>query len=142
VESGRPRAVPPPLEPPGQQLASGPGDGSLARIGGATAPTRSRQESILTGRGLHCIEGSLKVYLLFDEDTGQWAVDPVSVDGYALDESLLEASSECGCGDEQACELVRQRADKTSTPSGAELRDLLSAALSGPRDPRGPRGVV
>jgi hypothetical protein len=79
----------------------------------------------------HRIEESVVVYVTVRN--GQWAIDPVNLDGYALDPRHDRGAStgECECGDPTACAVAKTAADKLPFPTGRDLALMLIDALTG-----------
>lgn len=75
-----------------------------------------------------------KVYLVWDWEGKAWAMDPRSVDGYALD-GLYELDTDglrvSDMTEEERAEY--ERADQARLPDAMELYDLLGDALGIPR---------
>jgi hypothetical protein len=82
----------------------------------------------VTAAPQHRIESSVQVYLLFDGE--RWVVDPITLDGSALD-GLTVDGSECECGDTEAHVAEMAKASEVRAPTGAQLISLLREAAGG-----------
>ena len=94
---------------------------------------------------LHRIEESVKVYLLFDTATGKWEIDPVCLDGTALDGLSGGAFINCPDMDEHhrapaghpngdtdadsGCRQAQNVANYTNLPNAHELFRMLADEL-------------
>lgn len=77
----------------------------------------------------HRIETAAKVYLVFDQETDKWVVDPVTMDGASLDSGSLD-DSECECERGPGHNVAIAAALHAAIPTGNELiRLLIDAAL-------------
>jgi len=82
--------------------------------------------------GRHRIEQTVRVYLLLDTD-GSWSVDPIMMDGHALDGLVYGAGNgTCGHADpalDVECNYLKMAADDAARlPTGAELTALMATA--------------
>lgn len=81
--------------------------------------------------GGHVIETDVIVHLYFDCNSRKWKVDPVTVDGYPLDQAFQHSpvNGECGCSNKIECQRIAYEAWKTAHPTGGELITLLGEAI-------------
>lgn len=78
----------------------------------------------------HYIEQSVQVYLHFE--AGQWVIDPITLDGYALDSvhGSGASNSACECGSSTECQAARAVANTADLPTGRQLYTLLGEAIN------------
>jgi hypothetical protein len=89
----------------------------------------------------HRTEGTVLVYLLWDDDARRWIVDPVSADGHPLDRhqwmedpdlNVWRMTETCTCDEqhEDACREQALRALNAPMPTAEELAIRLTAAIA------------
>jgi len=87
----------------------------------------------------HRTEGTVLVYLLWDDAANRWIVDPVSADGHPLDRhpwmddddlNVATMTGSCDCPDDDACEVQARRALDARMPTAEELAIRLTAAIA------------
>lgn len=83
-----------------------------------------------TDSGDHRVEQTVEVYLRFED--GRWVIDPVTLDGFALDtvRGTGSSTSECECGSPDECRAAREAADAVDPPTGRQLHTLLGEAIN------------
>lgn len=83
-----------------------------------------------TDPGDHDIELAVQVYLRFEG--GRWEIDPVTLDGFALDtvRGTGANTSACECGNPHECRAALAAADTVDPPTGRQLHTLLGEAIS------------
>lgn len=80
----------------------------------------------------HKIEEVARVYLLWDDATGEWVIDPICMDGSSLDGSTDGVVINCGDHedhedvDNDVCEQEAVRAGLTNLPNARELLHMLA----------------
>ena len=81
--------------------------------------------------GAHYIEEAVSVYLMRHPAEDRWVIDPLTIDGCALDSThdTYPSNSECRCEDEPVCDTVTNRMAEQPLPSGEELMVMLADAL-------------
>ena len=82
--------------------------------------------------GAHYIEEAVSVYLMRHPSQDRWVIDPLTIDGCALDSThdTYPSNVECQCGQGDAvCTAVRDRMSHYPLPSGEELMVMLADAL-------------
>ncbi|WGJ88292.1 hypothetical protein [Gordonia sp. SMJS1] len=82
--------------------------------------------------GAHYIEEAVSVYLMRHPTQDRWVIDPLTIDGGALDSThdTYPSNVECHCGqDDAVCDTVTNRMAEQPLPSGEELMVMLADAL-------------
>ena len=82
--------------------------------------------------GAHYIEEAVSVYLMRHPSQDRWVIDPLTIDGCALDSThdTYPSNVECQCGqDDAVCDTVTNRMAEQPLPSGEELMVMLADAL-------------
>ena len=82
--------------------------------------------------GAHYIEEAVSVYLMRHPSQDEWVIDPLTIDGCALDSThdTYPSNVECQCGhDDAVCDTVTNRMAGKPLPSGEELMVMLADAL-------------
>ncbi|QIK50243.1 hypothetical protein G8C36_23245 (plasmid) [Gordonia terrae] len=82
--------------------------------------------------GAHYIEEEVSVYLMRHPSQDRWVIDPLTIDGCALDSThdTYPSNVECQCGqDDAVCDTVTNRMAGQPLPSGEELMVMLADAL-------------
>lgn len=81
--------------------------------------------------GAHYIEEAVSVYLMRHPSQDRWVIDPLTIDGCALDSThdTYPSNPNCRCEDEPVCDTVTNRMAEQPLPSGEELMVMLADAL-------------